>query len=128
VPSWSDYKETAKSRGALALELFVIFSTPNDDQDLLKATLASHLDYQREREAKGDLVLAGPLSDVSGSEMQGAGLIVYRAGSFEEAQSFAEADPMHKTGARSFILRRWLVNEGSLNVTLLLSGQRGAIS
>lgn len=128
MPSWSDYKETAKSRGALALELFVIFSTPNDDQDLLKATLASHLDYQREREAKGDLVLAGPLSDVSGSEMQGAGLIVYRAGSFEEAQSFAEADPMHKTGARSFILRRWLVNEGSLNVTLLLSGQRGAIS
>lgn len=128
MPSWSGYKETAKSRGALALELYVVFSTPNGDQELLKATLPSHLDYQKEREAKGDLVLAGPLSDASGEEMQGAGLIIFRARSFEEAQSFAEADPMHKTDARSFTLRRWLVNEGALNVTLSLSGQRGVIS
>lgn len=128
MPSWSDYKEIAKSRGALALELFVVFSTPNDDQDLLKTTLPSHLDYQKEREAKGDLVLAGPLSDTTGEAMQGAGLIVYRARSFEEARSFAEADPMHKAGARSFTLRRWLINEGSLNVTLSLSGQRGTFS
>lgn len=128
MPSWNDYKETARSRGALALELFVIVSTPNGNQDLLKATLPNHLDYQKEREAKGDLVLAGPLSDTSGKEMQGTGLIVYRARSFEEAQAFAEADPMHKTKARSFTLRRWLVNEGALNVTLSLSGQRGSIS
>ncbi|MGI9488297.1 MAG: YciI family protein [Geminicoccaceae bacterium] len=128
MPSWTDYKEIARSRGALALELFVVFSTPNGDQDLLKATLPDHLDYQKERETKGDLVLAGPLSDATGNEMEGAGMIVYRARSFEDAQSLAQADPMHKAGARSFTLRRWLVNEGSLNVTLSLSGQRGVIS
>ena len=128
MPSWTDYKEIARSRGALALELFVVFSTPKGDQDLLRATLPSHLDYQKEREAEGDLVLAGPLSDATGNEMEGAGMIVYRARSFEDAQSLAEADPMHQAGARSFTLRRWLVNEGSLNVTLSLSGQRGVIS
>jgi len=128
MPSWKEYKETARSRGALALELFAVFSTPNGDPALMKATLPDHLDYQKEREAKGDLVLAGPLSDETGEQMQGAGLIIYRAQSFEDARSFAEADPMHKTGARSFTLRRWLVNEGSLNVTLSLSGQRGGLA
>jgi len=124
VPSWQEYKEIAKSRGALALELFVVESTPAGDPDLLKANLPSHLAYQKEMEAKGALVLAGPLSDPTGEEMQGCGLIVYRAPSFETAQALAEADPMHKAGARSFTLRRWLINEGSLSLSVTLSEQR----
>ncbi len=36
----------------------------------------------------------------------------------------AEADPMHLTGKRTFTLRRWLMNEGSLNLALTLSDQR----
>lgn len=123
MPSWQEYKDIAKSRGALALELFVVESTPCDP-DLLKATLPSHLAYQKDMETKGALVLAGPLSDPSGEEMQGSGLIVYRAASFEDARAMAEADPMHKAGARSFTLRRWLVNEGSLSVSVTLSEQR----
>ena len=128
MPSWQDYKNIAKSRGALALELFVVHSTPNDDRDLLKATLPDHLAYQKDLEAKGALVFAGPLSDESGEEMQGSGMIVYRAASLEDARAFAEADPMHERGARSFTLRRWLINEGALTVTLSLSGQRGVLS
>jgi hypothetical protein len=108
----------------LALELFVVESTPIGDPDLLKATLPSHLAYQKDMEAKGALVLAGPLSDLTGEEMQGCGLIVYRAASFEDARAMAEADPMHKAGARSFTLRRWLVNEGSISVSVTLSEQR----
>ncbi|MGI9438041.1 MAG: YciI family protein [Geminicoccaceae bacterium] len=128
MPSWNDYKAIAQSRGALALELYVVESTPAGDPSLLKTTLPSHLDYQKEMEARGTLVLAGPLSDDSGEEMQGSGLIVYRARSFEEARGFAEGDPMHAAGARTFRLRRWLVNEGALNMTLSLSAQRGVFS
>lgn len=128
MPSWDDYKNTAKSRGALALELYVAESTPTGDAKLVQATLPDHLAYQKEMEAKGALVLAGPLSDETGDAMQGVGLIVYRAPTLEEARSYAEADPMHERGARSFKLRRWLVNEGSLNMTLSLSGQRGILS
>ena len=94
----------------------------------MKATLPAHLDYQKDMEAKGHLVFAGPLSDETGEEMQGFGMIVYRASSFEQARGFAEADPMHERRARSFTLRRWLVNEGSLTVTLSLSGQHGVLS
>ncbi len=128
MPSWNDYKKIAKSRGALALELYAVESTPSGDLKLLQATLPDHLNYQKEMETRGALVLAGPMSDETGEAMQGVGLIIYRASSFDEAKAFAEGDPMHKTGARSFKLRRWLVNEGSLNITLSLSGQRGVIS
>lgn len=119
--AWSDYKSHAKERGALALELFVVQSTPGGDPDAVKANLPKHLDYQRGLEESGQLVLAGPVSDESGENMMGAGQIIYRAASIDEARKMAEADPMHKSGARSFTLRKWLVNEGSLNITVGLS-------
>jgi hypothetical protein len=31
---------------------------------------------------------------------------------------------MHSSGKRTFTLRRWLINEGSLNFALTLSDQR----
>ena len=33
----------------------------------------------------------------------------------------AEDDPMHKSGARSFVLRRWMINEGSFTLSVGLS-------
>lgn len=122
--AWSEYMQTAKSRGALALELFVVESLPGGSAADVKANLPDHLAYQRTLEERNILVLAGPLSDSSGKEMQGAGLIVYRATSMDEAQKLAENDPMHKSGARSFTLRKWLVNEGSLNISIGLSTGR----
>ncbi len=53
--------------------------------------------------------------------MQGVGMIVYRAESMEAARALAEADPMHSAGARSYTLRKWLVNEGSLTLSVGLS-------
>ena len=37
------------------------------------------------------------------------------------ARALADADPMHARGARTYTLRRWLVNEGSLNLSVGLS-------
>lgn len=119
--AWADYKNIARERGALALELFVIESTPAGADELVKDNLPPHLDYQRSLEEQGFLVLAGPLSDPTGQEMMGAGLIVYRASSMEEAHKLAANDPMHKSGARTFTLRKWLVNEGSISLNVGLS-------
>lgn len=119
--AWADYKRTAAERGALALELFVVETTPAGSPDAVKANLPAHLDYQRELETRGTLVLAGPLSDASGAEMAGAGLVVYRAASMDAARALAEADPMHTSGARHYSLRKWLVNEGSLTISVGLS-------
>lgn len=126
--AWTDYKAQAQERGALALELFVIQSTPASGPDAVKAALPDHLAYQRQLEESGHLVMAGPVSDDSGNEMQGAGMIIYRAPSMQAAQEMAAADPMHKSGARSYVLRRWLVNEGSLNLSVGLSTGRVLLS
>ncbi|MGR3636702.1 MAG: YciI family protein [Shimia sp.] len=119
--AWTDYKSEAKSRGALALELFVAHSTPAKSPEDVKASLANHLAYQADLERAGQLAFAGPMSDETGEHMQGVGLIIYRADSLEAARQLAENDPMHKSGARSFVLRRWLINEGSLNLSVGLS-------
>lgn len=121
MPKWSQYKQEAKSRGALALELFIVDSRLAVPPEQMREVLPDHLAYQAEMEAHGKLFLAGPLSDETGEEMSGSGMIVYRAGSIEEAQEIAANDPMHKNGCRTFTLYRWLVNEGSLSLNVGLS-------
>ena len=123
MPSFSEYTQIARSRGALAFEVFVVVSTPTAAPESLQETLPAHLDYQKSLEETGTLVFAGPLSDTTGEAMSGGGLIVYRARSYEEARALADADPMHREGKRTFTLRRWLINEGSLTVSLALSSQ-----
>ncbi|WP_380053100.1 YciI family protein [Falsihalocynthiibacter sp. SS001] len=119
--AWNEYKKVAKERGALALELYVVESTPEKPPEEVKSNLPAHLDYQRDLEERGVLVLAGPLSDATGNEMMGAGMIIYRAASMDEARALTENDPMHQSGARSFKLRKWLINEGNLTINVGLS-------
>ena len=121
--AWADYKRGAKERGALALELYAAVTTPAGSPEEVKANLPDHLAYQAELERRGQLALAGPMSDESGDHMQGVGLIIYRAESFDAARAIAEQDPMHTSGARTFTLRRWMINEGNLSLNVKLSGQ-----
>lgn len=124
MPLWEEYKEIARERGSLAFELYVVKSTPAAAPDALKETLPRHLAYQKEMEQAGRLFLAGPLSDDTGEQMVGAGLIIYRAQSMEDARELARNDPMHAEGIRTFTLRKWLVNEGSLSFEAHLGDKR----
>lgn len=119
--AWANYKADAKARGALALELYVATSTPAKEPQEVKAVLPEHLAYQAELERSGSLAFAGPMSDESGENMQGMGLIIYRAETLDAARVLADNDPMHKTGARTYVMRRWMINEGSLNLSVGLS-------
>ncbi len=93
MPTWLEYKQVARSRGALAFELFVVVSTPAVSPDELAETLPDHIAYLKEMEKAGALAFAGPLSDDSGEEMNGEGMLFYRAESFAAARELAEADP-----------------------------------
>ncbi len=48
-------------------------------------------------------------------------MVVIRAASLEEAKSIAASDPMHKSGARSFTVRPWLMNEGVMKFSVSFS-------
>ena len=126
--AWNDYKAQAKARGALALELYVAHSTPAKAPEEVKASLPDHLAYQAELERAGKLAFAGPMSDETGEHMQGVGLIIYRAASLEDARALADADPMHQTGARSYVMHRWMINEGSLTLQVGLSTGSNSLS
>ena len=123
MPAWEDYKAQAKSRGALAMELFMVRSKPAGDMDLVKATLPDHLAYQKGLQDAGSLFLAGPVSDETGDQMNAEGMIIYRAADMDAAKALADGDPMHANGARTYEMRKWMINEGCLNVTVNLAGQ-----
>jgi uncharacterized protein YciI len=123
MADWKEYKTESKERGSLAMEVYVVESTPITEPEIVKQNLPAHLAYQAEQELAGRLMFAGPLSDESGDNMKGSGLIIYKTQSLEMAKDIAEQDPMHLSGARSFRIRRWLINEGSLQIDIKLSAQ-----
>ena len=45
-------------------------------------------------------------------------MVIIRANSLSEAKQIAATDPMHKSGARSFTVRPWLLNEGTINLSI----------
>jgi uncharacterized protein YciI len=124
--SWNDYLAVARARGARAFEVFAIQSDIAEPAKIEEAR-ADHLAFIGDLEAKGRLLFAGPLSDAAG-ELIAGGLIVVRAASFAEACEIAGADPMHKSGARRFAVRRWMINEGCLNFSVRLSRDGAVLS
>ena len=112
----------------LNLELY-IYETRIVSREKAEANMGAHLDYQVELEKAGILFGAGPLwSDGVNSGPPSAGLVIVRAASFDDARAIADQDPMHSSGARSYTLRRWKLNEGALSVRLNLSDQTADIN
>lgn len=120
MPAWDDYKAQAKERGALAHEVYVVQSLKNADGDI-PSVLPDHLAYIGSLESSGALMFAGPMSDPTGARNDGDGMLVLRAESLEEATEMAANDPMHTSGTRSFTIRKWMINEGTLGLTVGLS-------
>lgn len=114
MPTWKTYVATARERGSLAAEFYAVHTVPAADAGHMQDVLPRHLAYQQDLQDRQVLVFAGPLSDVSGEEMSGEGLIIYTAASMEEADRLAAADPMHAEGCRTYTLKRWLINEGHI--------------
>ena len=71
-----------------------------------------------ELERKGIMFGAGPFWADNEVDWNGEGMVVIRAGSLAEAREIAAQDPMHSSGARSFKVRPWLLNEGTLTVKI----------
>ncbi len=119
--SWQEHIDHVMAKGLLAMRLYVILTTPLRGLDTLKEHLGAHLAYQKDLEARGITFAAGPFADDAEREWSGEGMIIVRAASLAEAKSIADADPMHASGARSYRVRPWLLNEGSCTLTVRYS-------
>jgi uncharacterized protein YciI len=108
------------SAPSLRMQLYVVTSTANS-LDAVKQNLAEHRAYLRSLEEQNVLFGAGPLWTEDGQYFEGDGMLIYRAASVEEATAIAQDDPMHSSGARTFKIRPWLLNDGSITIRVTLS-------
>jgi uncharacterized protein YciI len=114
--------------GMLRKQLYVVFTKPTKGLDPVMAVIKEHLDFQIDLERRGIMFGAGPFWNDAEDGWEGEGMVIIRAGSLAEAKAIAASDPMHKSGARSYTVRPWLLNEGTLTVKLTYSdGKRELI-
>ena len=105
----------------LRKEFYVVTTTPARSPEIAKL-LPDHLDYQVRLEREGKLFGAGPFYE-EGDDVPSGGMIILRAKSAAEAREIADADPFHKAGLRTYTLRKWMMNEGSMTLTVRYSDQ-----
>ena len=91
-----------RSRGyADAMKFAAVFTYPADKERIQQAR-PEHRQYLGGLREQGKLAAAGPFTDDSGA------LIVYEAGSKEEAESFLKADPFNQNGIfLKYQIRPW---------------------
>ncbi len=118
---WQAHLDKIRAKGLLAKQLYVVMTWPKDGLDPVLENLADHLAYQGELEAKGIMFAAGPFADDAGEFWRGEGMVIIRADSLADAQAIAANDPMHKSGAREYRVRPWMLNEGSLTLKVTYS-------
>jgi uncharacterized protein len=106
----------------LKKQLWVVMTKAVKPLEEVRKHLKAHLNYQIKIEKQGILYGAGP-ANPPGDPKPAFGLIIIRAKDETEARSIADADPMHSSGARSYELFSWSLNEGRINVTLNFSDQ-----
>jgi len=111
----------------LRKQLYVVFTKPVNGMEPVMANLKEHLDFQIDLERRGIMFGAGPFWNDAEDAWEGEGMVIIRAGSLAEARAIAASDPMHKAGARSYIVRPWLLNEGSITVKMTYSDGRREI-
>ncbi|MEQ8709159.1 MAG: YciI family protein [Rhodospirillales bacterium] len=109
------------SKGMLQMQLYAVFTRPVNGMGPVMAHIEEHLAFQCELERKGIMFGAGPFWADNEEDWHGEGMVIIRAASLAEARAIAESDPMHSSGARSFTVRPWLLNEGSLTVRITYS-------
>lgn len=116
------------SKEMLQRQLYAIFTKPTDGLGPVFAIIEEHLKFQVALEKEGIMFAAGPLWTDDEQNWEGDGMVIVRAASRQDAIAIAQRDPMHKSGARSFTVRPWLVNEGSMTITIHNSSQTFTIN
>jgi hypothetical protein len=112
------------SKGMAQKQLYVVFTSPVNGLEPVMQNVKEHLQFQIDLERRGIMFGAGPFWDEDEKHWSGDGMVIIRAASLAAARAIAEQDPMHKSGARNFTVRPWLLNEGTLTLRLNFSDMK----
>jgi uncharacterized protein YciI len=119
--------DRCEGMGVLAKKFYVVFTSPAEGFGKVMENIEEHLAYQHQIEQKGVMFSAGPFATDDELRWQGAGMVVIRANSLAEAEQVTANDPMHKSGARTYRVGPWLMNESGFTVSVSYSDQKLAV-
>lgn len=101
----------------LRKRVWVVLSKPVSGLDGMMPHLEDHLTWLIELERTGAVFASGPfLPSADGEPPSGEGMTILRAETREEAEALARQDPFVRAGVRTFELRPWQINEGSVSI------------
>ena len=110
-----------KTPGMLQKQLYIVHTKPTNGLGPVMENIGPHLEFQVKIEQDGVMFAAGPIWADDEETWEGEGMVVVRAENLSHAREIAASDPMHSSGARSFTVRPWLVNEGGFNLRVTFS-------
>jgi uncharacterized protein YciI len=114
-----------ETEGMLHKRLYVVFTVPAPGKEaLIEEVTPEHLEFQVDLERRGIMFAAGPFLNHDEKTAPEEGMIIYRAGSLQAARDIADSDPMHSSGARTYTIRPWMVNEGGFKLSVSFSDGR----
>ena len=117
-PKITKHDVLAASEGMLQKQLYAVFTTPTNGMGPVMENLGPHLEFQVKLERDGIMFGAGPFWADNEVDWNGEGMVLIRADSLAHAKEIANSDPMHASGARSFTVRPWLLNEGTMTIRI----------
>jgi uncharacterized protein len=126
--TWQQLVDFSTTHDLLAMQMYVLFSEPTNGLQPVLDNLDEHIKYQTKLEQDGIMFGAGPFASTDEQNWDGAGMFIYRAANRDAAARLADSDPMHIAGARSYTMRRWMLNEGTLSVRLRFSAGKPVIT
>ncbi len=103
---------------------FVMFRATADAARIAPA-MPDHHHWIIALEKEGRIFASGPLSEREGEPA--GGMTVFRAASHEDAEAMAAGDPLVTSGAVTFQIKRWTVNEGRLILSVDFSDRNYAL-
>lgn len=104
---------------ALTHKLFAVLTRVTATQAEAEPHKMEHINYITGLEAKGNVFGSGPFPVKN--EGIDLGLIIFRAGSLEEAEAFMKAEPMTAMGLSTYEIYEWDMIIGHIAVTLNIS-------
>ena len=103
----------------LSHKLFVVLTRVTASQTEAEPHKAEHIQYLTSLASQGTVLASGPFPLTSeGSDL---GLIIFRAGSLEQAEGFMKAEPMTAKGLSTYEMNEWAPIIGSIPLTLNVS-------
>jgi uncharacterized protein YciI len=90
--------------------------------DYLAPHLREHILWLEAQEKNGALFLSG--ANRAEDQWDGGGTAIIRAPSLAEAVAIAETEPFHREGLRVNTVHGWMLNEGTLRLTVSLFTDR----